>query len=126
MLKKNDYNNRFADFRDVVLDMLLENPGAVKEFYDELHDEEEDVREDEIEWFRKDYTGRTSPLYYFTFIARGEFYTHFVVHDDGEDVDSDELYRYARENYLGYVHEFYSGDESAAPVFRYALLMMKQ
>ena len=124
MLKENGYNNQFADFRDVVLDMLLDRPGNVREFYLALHDGEETIEEDEIEWFRKDYTGRVSPLYYFTFIARGEFYTHFVLHGERDDLKTDELYSYARANYLGYVSEFFNGDESAAPVFRYALIMM--
>ena len=121
MLKERDPYNQLSDFRDVVLDMILEKKDALEEFYLALHGE---GGKEKIERFRKNYTGRVSPLYYFTVIARGEFYTHFVSHGDRDDITTGDLYSYAEENYRGFVNEFYDGDERKAPVFRYAVIMM--
>lgn len=110
------------DFRDYVLERVLEEPGMVREMYLSLNECDESIKEDEIEWFRKVYSHREAPLYSFTFIARGEYSVYFVIYGLDDHPDFQILEDYAKENYRGYVDEYCHGDESLAPVFRVAML----
>ncbi len=114
----------FHDIRDMVFEGLLKMPGKVKEIYDTFHENNGNIKEEDIEWFRKRYTKRLSPYYSFIFIANGEFFVHFLLYRFEEDLDIKELEEYGKENWRGYVDEYYCGDESNAPVFRYAVIFM--
>lgn len=118
-----DYRD-FDDFRDFVFESMLEKPGALKDVYDSFHDNDGTVKEEDIEWFRKRYTKRRSPCYSFIFIAKGEFFVHYLVYGFDDDLDVGELAEYGMDNWRGYVDEFYGGDESSAPVFRYAVIVI--
>lgn len=111
------------DFRDYVLEKVLEETGMVREMYLSLHEGDESIKESDIEWFRKVYSLREAPCYSFTFIARGEYFVHFVKHGFDDSIDFSILEDYARENYHGYVDEFYHGDESLAPTFKCGVLV---
>lgn len=115
--------NRKRDFREFVLEKMLEKPGAVKDIYLNLHPGAGPIEEGEIEWFRKTYVPYEAPLYSFTFIARGEFCVHFVNYGMDTYPDIPALGRYARANYQGYVDEFHHGDVSSAPTFKYAVIV---
>lgn len=112
----------YMDF--LVMDWILEKDGALREMYLTLHEGVDDIEEGEIEWFRKRYTEEPAPLYSFIFIARGEFFIHFLSHDPLSDNEINELKEYGLKNYHAYVDEFYQYNRNKAPLFRMGVIVM--
>lgn len=108
----------------LVMDWILERKGGVREMYLMLHGDDGDIKDEEIEWFRRRYTTEPSPLYSFIFIARGEFFVHYVSHDPVSSSGLEALKEYGLKNYHGYIEEFYPHDMAGAPVFRLGVLIM--
>lgn len=108
----------------LVMDWILERPGALREMYLTLHSDRGDIKDEEIEWFRKRYITEPAPLYSFIFIARGEFFIHYVSHDPVDNNELIQLHEYGMKNYNAYVDEFYPDNKDAAPSFRLGVLIL--